>query len=138
MPKKYYFDTAIWLDFFESRDDPNIPKGEWARRLLRKIIENDERIVVSDHNLTEMNAIGYPVWEIDRLFKPLRPILVFVEASRKEIGKAKDLAQKRNVPKGDALHALIARDNKATLVTLDKHFQELKDLAEPKRPQDLI
>ena len=72
------------------------------------------------------------------MFKSLRPILLFVESTEKQIGLAKDLSFKRNVPKRDALHALIARDNKAILVTFDKHFQMLLDITKPKRPQDLI
>ncbi len=26
--KKFYFDTSIWLDFFENRDEPNLPKAK--------------------------------------------------------------------------------------------------------------
>ena len=72
------------------------------------------------------------------MFKSLKLILIFVESTEKQIGKAKDLSLKRNIPKRDALHALIARDNNAILVTLDKHFQQIRDIIEPKRPQDLI
>jgi len=61
----------------------------------------------------------------------------FVESADKT-GRAKDISLKRNLPKGDVLHALIARDNKAILVTLDKHFKKLLDIVESKRPQDLI
>jgi len=61
-----------------------------------------------------------------------------VESTEKQARKAKDLSSKRDIPKGDALHALIARDNKATLVTLDNHFKKLLDITKPKRPQDLI
>ena len=61
-----------------------------------------------------------------------------MESTEKQARKAKDLSSKRDIPKGDALHALIARDNKATLVTLDNHFKKLLDITKPKRPQDLI
>jgi len=82
--------------------------------------------------------IGYPIFDIKNIFKPFKPILIFVESTKKEIGKAKDLSLKRNIPKRDALHALIARDNRAILVTLDEHYKKLKDIIETKRPQDLI
>ncbi len=136
--KKYYFDTSIWLDFFENRDEPNLPKGTWAHELLDKIIKIDAKIVYSDHVLLELSLIGYPPHEIEELFKPLKPLLIFVESTEKEMGRAYDLALRRKIPTGDALHALIARDHHAILVTLDHHFKEVLDIITPKRPQDLI
>ena len=138
MSEKYYFDTSIWLDLFESRDEPNLPKGKWAFELISKIIKNDDTLIYSDNNLFELIVIGYSHYELEMMFISLRPILLFVESTEKQIGQAKDLSFKRNIPKRDALHALIARDNKAILVTLDKHFQKLGGIIEPKRPQDLI
>jgi len=42
MEKRFYLDTSIWLGFFEERDEPNFPKGTWAKKLIKKIIENFE------------------------------------------------------------------------------------------------
>ena len=36
MNEKFYFDTSIWLDFFEDRNEPNLPKSDWARKLVTK------------------------------------------------------------------------------------------------------
>ncbi|MBI4149304.1 PIN domain-containing protein [Candidatus Woesearchaeota archaeon] len=138
MAKTYYFDTSIWLDFFEHRDEPNLPKGRWAHELVNKIIRNDDKIIYSDNVIIELETLGYSSYDIAHLLNKLRSILIYVESHLKQLGKAKDLALKRNVPQRDALHALIARDNKATLVTLDNHFQKLRDIAEPQKPQDLI
>ena len=136
--EKFYFDTSIWLDFFEDRDEPNLPKGRWAQELINKIIKSDSKILYSDNNIIELNVAGYNIYEIEMMFIKLKPILIFVESTEKESGKAKDLALRRNIPKRDALHALIARDNRATLVTLDQHFKKLLDITKPNRPQDLI
>ncbi len=138
MLQKYYLDTSIWLDFFENRDEPHLPKGKWAHELLKKIIENNDKIIYSDNNIYELNIIGYSAYELDIILQPLKPILIFVESTEKQISKAKDLSLKRNIPKRDALHALIARDNKSILVTLDRHFQKIHDIIKPKKPQDLI
>jgi|SRR3989344_2802621 len=138
MNKKYYFDTSIWLDFFENRDEANLPKGQWAHKLLNKIIKDDDKIVYSDNNLVELNLSNYDIDYINQILQPFRPVLIFVESTKKQIGKAKDFSAKRNIPKRDVLHALIARDNKAILVTLDKHFQKITDITQPKKPQDLI
>jgi len=37
------------------------------------------------------------------------------------------------MPVKDALHAILARDNKAILVTRDKHFYDLADKVEIKK-----
>lgn len=138
MTQKYYLDTSIWLDFFENRNEPNLPKGDWAHKLLNQITEDNDKIIYSDIVLLELGIAGYQPHEIEKLFEKIKPILIFVESAEKQARKAKDLSVKRNIPKGDALHALIARDNKATLVTLDNHFKKLLDIIKPKRPQDFI
>ena len=63
----------------------------------------------------------------------MKPIPIYLAE-----GKAKDLAAKRNIPKMDALHALIARDAGALLVTLDHHFKELTDITKSYQPNELI
>lgn len=138
MTQKYYLDTSILLDFFENRNEPNLPKGDWAHKLLNKITEKNDKVIYSDNNIYELNIAGYSTYELDNILQPLKPILIFVESTEKQINKAKDLSVKRNIPKRDALHALIARDNKSILVTLDRHFQKIRDIIKPKRPQDLI
>jgi len=37
--------------------------------------------------------------------------------------------ENRNVPRGDALHAIIARDHKLILITRDNHFKKLEDIS---------
>ena len=136
--KRYYFDTSIWLDFFENRNEHNLPKGEWANKLINKIISEDNKIAYSDAVKDEIVDLGYSIGEVENLLEPLNRILIFVEATKKQFGKAKDLSAKRSVPLFDALHALIARDNKAIMVTRDAHFKKLKDIIKYKRPEDII
>ena len=138
MQKLFYLDTSIWLDLFEDRDEPNNPKGQLAHELLNNIIKNDDKIIYSNNNIMELYIVGYSSYEINRLFRSLKPILIFVESTKNQVGKAKDISLKRNIPKRDVLHALIARDTKSTLITLDSHFQKILDIIKPKRPQDII
>jgi len=138
MTEKYYLDTSIWLDFFENRNESNLSKGDWAHKLLDEITKNNHKVIYSDIVILELGVVGYQSQEIEKLFEKIKPILIFVESTEKQMRKAGDLSSKRNIPKGDALHALIARDNKLILVTLDNHFKKLLDIIEPKRPQDLI
>ena len=138
MAEKYYFDTSIWLDYFEDRDEPNFPKSKWAMDLVKKIVKNNDKIVYSDNNMYELFLVGYDAKEIDNLTKDFRPILIFVEATEKQVRKARDLSLRRDIPKRDALHALIARDNKAIMVTFDHHYKKLLDIRKPKRTNELI
>lgn len=138
MLRKFYLDTSVWLDFFENRNEPNMPKGKWAKELLEKIVQADVKIVYSDLTLYELASVGYSNYEIDELLEPLRQILIFVEATEKEARQAKDIALKNNIPKADVLHALIARDNKSVLVTLDRHFQKISHITKPVKPQNAI
>ena len=46
--RRYYFDTSVWLDFFEQRDEPNLPKEELACKLIEKIIREDCLIICSE------------------------------------------------------------------------------------------
>jgi|SRR3989338_1241620 len=138
MAEKYYFDTSIWLDFFEDRDEPNFPKSQLVHDLLKKVVNNNDKIIYSDNNIIELNQAGYSEFEINNMFNPLKPFLIFVEATEKQVSRAKDLSLKRKIPKRDALHALIARNNKAIMVTFDKHFQKILDIIKPKKPSELI
>ncbi|HLC55049.1 MAG TPA: PIN domain-containing protein [Candidatus Nanoarchaeia archaeon] len=134
----YYFDTSIWMDFFENRDEPHLPKGELAHKLMTHIAKNNDKIICSDFVVAELRLADYPLFEIEGLFEKLNHIIIWVESTEKQIRKAKDLSAKRGIPKKDAAHALIARDNKAVLITLDRHFQRLLDIVKVRRPQDII
>ena len=136
--KKYYFDTSIWLDFLENRDEPNFPKGAWAKKLIKKMINENGKIIISEAIKNEMVEMGHSKYEIEELFKPFRNNLVNVYSNKKQYGKAKDLKNKGNVPFLDALHAILARDSRAVLVTRDAHFKKLLDITKYKKPEELI
>ena len=63
---------------------------------------------------------------------------VTVEISSIQEKEAASLGRVRKVSFGDALHAVLARDNFAVMVTRDKHFLELMDIVEVRKPEDLL
>ena len=138
MVLRYYFDISIWLDFFEDRNEPDLLKGKLVRELIKKMTFENSLIIYSDAVIDELIEQGYDSNEIEDLFQPLNEILLFVESDKKQFGKAKDLANKRNLPVFDAFHALIARDNKARLISRDNHFKKLLDIVKCKKPEELI
>ncbi len=138
MEKRFYFDTSIWLDFFEKRDEPNLLKGQFITKLISKILENDDRIVYSEVVKNEMIEMGYTRYEVDDLFFSLRHVLIYTESDKKQFGKAKDLSKKRDIPLFDALHALLARDSRSILITRDWHFSKILDIIKARKPEEFI
>ena len=132
----YYFDTCIWLDLFENRNG-YLPRGNYAKACIGKIIQENEKILVTNIIVKELIQYGYSPEEIQHKFSYLRRILLYKVAERKELGKAKDIAKKRNLPTIDVLHAYIAKRNQAILVTRDKHFLHLQDLCASKKPEEI-
>ena len=134
----YYLDTSIWLDLFENRDKPNLQKGKLTKELINKIIKDNDKIVYSDLTITELNTAGYSSFEVEEMLKSLKHLLIFIEATERQIGKSKDLSTKRNIPRGDALGAILARNANAVLIARDKHFQKILDIIKPKKPEEII
>lgn len=129
---RYYLDTSIWIDLFENRGE----RGRLVAKFVKKIINENSRIFYSDIVIRELKDIGYQYSELRGKYRPFRLILVYVCSERKEAGKAKDISEKRKVPKGDVLHAFIARRFKCVLIAHDQHFGKLKDIIKSKRLQD--
>ena len=139
MPQKFYLDSAIWRDYYENRSDNLRPLGEWALKLINMIIETEDLIIYSDIIIKELK-IKYCEEEVSKILSIVNKInlLLKTEILELQIKEAAVLCKKRKVAFGDALHAILARDNNAVMVTRDKHFLELTDICEIKKPEDLI
>jgi len=138
MAEKYYFDSCIWRDYFENRSDRFRPLGEWAFRLIKAIIQENKFIVYSD--LVEEELLAHlSEKEVKEIISAIpEKILIRVNSTVKQLEEAIKLSKKLRIPTPDALHAIIARDNHATLITRDKHFYELANKVTIKKPEDLI
>ena len=135
---RYYIDAFIWRDYFEDRRDKFRPLGEWALRMLRAIIEDNDIILYSEIVEDELRK-AYSQKEITDIFSLVPPeIFIKVEISENQRKEAFYLSRKLKMFFKDVLHAVLARDNNALLVSRDKHFYELQEYVEIKRPEDLI
>jgi len=139
MAQKFYLDSAIWRDYSENRSDRFRPLGEWALTLINNALENEDFILYSEFVVKELK-VKYSDEEINNILEIVskRNLLVKVDISKSQAKEAAILCEQRKVAFGDALHAILARDNNAIMVTRDKHFLELTDIAEVKKPEDLI
>jgi len=139
MANRYYLESSIWRDYYENRSDRFRPLGEWALFFISRALENNEIILYSDLVLKELR-IQYKDKEIENILSVVyrNDLLIEAQISKSQVKEAAILCKQRKVAFGDALHAILARDNKAILVTRDRHFLELTDIAEIKKPEDLF
>lgn len=136
----YYFDTCIWRDFYEARTGLNgKPLGKYASELFFKIIKNKDILLYSDLVIRELQ-IDFDRNEINNMFNILfiLKILKKVDISQEDYLKSEKISVKRNLPKSDVFHALIACRNGAILISQDKHLQKLKDIVKVKKPEEII
>lgn len=137
MTLKYYLDTSIWMDYYEEREDPSKNIGYIAFKLLSFLLASKSKILVSNFLLRELET-AYSIDIIRGIFFPFQNLVIKVEISESQREEAKRIAGERSLPKGDAIHAILARDNNAILVSRDKHFQLLKDICEVAKPEEII
>lgn len=80
---------------------------------------------------------AYGAQEIREMFAPLEALSMLEKAPMPDITKAKEICAEKNIPLSDTIHAIIAHNADATLITQDKHFRKLKDVVSIKRPGDI-
>ena len=132
--ERFLFDTAIWIDIYEDRKGfNNEPLGKPALELLLKA----ERFVIANFTIRELET-KLSLEQINGMFKLWEYKMDKILATEKQEKEAKEISFTRNVPSGDALHAIIARDHDLILIARDKHFKLLKDISPHYKPEDLI
>ncbi|MBR9690069.1 type II toxin-antitoxin system VapC family toxin [Candidatus Woesearchaeota archaeon] len=136
---KYYLDTAIWRDYYENRSDKYRPLGDWALELIKNMIDDGDFVLYSEFVLKELK-IKYTKKEIEDILNIVneKDLLIKVDVSETQIKEAVTLSKQRKIAFGDALHAILARDNNAILISRDKHYLELLDIVDCRKPEDLI
>jgi len=138
MERRFYLDTSIWMDMYEDRKGyNNEPLGDFALKLFYLIKSKKNRLIITDLLITELE-INYLLEEINGMVKPFENIIERIMSTKKQRNEAKRIGKERNLPKGDVLHAIIARDNDLVLVTRDRHFKELSDISKHYKPEDII
>ena len=138
MNQRYYLDACIWRDYLENRSDRFRPLGDWATQLINKILRQKDIFVMTA--LLKEELLKYcKESEVKNMFEiiPIKQFL-FSSINEKQTKEAISFARERMTPLKDTLHAIIARDIGAIFVTRDAHFQELQEIVEIKKPEDLI
>ena len=135
MDKQFYPDTSIWIDIYDQRGS----NGEVAKRLIEKIILEDDFLFYSDVVVVELKKLGFSEYEINQMLSIAKPDhLHRIHSTKIQLEEAKRVAVQRNVPLRDALHAILARDHEARLISRDRDFDKLKDITIAKRPEECL
>ncbi len=139
---KVFVDTHIFIDYFLDRKDRFKPLGEFAFQFFKKAVECRYFVIICQPVIDELcSALSKnekAVWE-DVLYDLVKAKKIeLITFSREQMKEASAISAERNVPKYDALFAIIARDNNAIIVSRDKHHHEnLSDLVRVSRPEEL-
>src|SRR3989344_2727150 len=138
MAMMFYLDTSIWIDTCNNRKGfKNEPLGEMGLKLLTMILEQKHSLLITDIVLKELRVI-YSLEQIQSMLLPFQHVIKRGLATENQVKEAKLIALTRSIPKADALHAIIARDSHAILVTRDNHFRKLTDICSFHKPEDII
>lgn len=133
---RYYLDTCIWRDFLENRrDNSGKPIGHYAFLLIQKLMREKATILFSPLLLRELQG-EYSLDEIKSLFLlfQMSGLGRSVSMSDKQLREAESLSHDHV---NDALHAILARDNQAILITRDNDFNDFKKIVTIKKPEEL-
>lgn len=110
--------------------------GEFAFRFLQMCLKNKSPLLYSDIILIELK--NAPNFLLTSFFDSFKDLLVEVIYSKEQALEANNIAISRGIPYNDALHAVLARDNGAIMVTRDRHFELLSDIVEVRAPEEII
>src|SRR3989338_3607915 len=134
MPTIFYLDTCIWKDHFENRcGQGGRPLGDFATQLIQKIIKTKDKIIYSDLTIDEL-LFHHDPEEITEMLAVLNHtgILRKVEISTQDRSMASKLSQTTGIHETDAIHAVLAKEHQAILISQDRHFQLVKDFIQVK------
>lgn len=137
MARKFYLDTSIWRDYFEDRRDNIRPLGEFAFDFLKNCEKKKCIVLFSNLIISELEGY-YSNEKINHVFSSFKKIIKKVSISDEQKLEAEKISLiiKESHLK-DTLHAILAKDNNAVMITRDKHFDSLS-FVEVAKPEDVI
>jgi len=137
--KRFYVDTNVWLDFALDRKDGIRPLGELAFQFFKKCIRNRWRILYSGLVVEELGRKLSPKEIMESCFHIVASegLLKKVELPLEKEQEARRISKYEKVPLADATHALIAKHNKAVVVSRDFHFNVLAKIVKVALPEEI-
>ena len=135
MNGRFYVDTCIWRDYLENRTNLYGSLAEHAFRFFRQCIIHQAIIVTSEIVEEEL-----PDLSPTKFYSVTKAIGLNVQkatVTSQQIVEAEHVAYQKQLNYTDVLHAILARDNNAILITRDNDFEELGDLVTSQKPEQV-
>ncbi len=105
--------------------------------LVAKIILRNDTALLSDVLIKEFTALGYSMIQIHAIMDTLGLTVKRAHHTRMELEEMRRVGQRVDVPMKDILHAIVARDNDAILVSRDRHFRQIAHITKAFIPENL-
>jgi predicted nucleic acid-binding protein len=135
-----YLDSNIYLDYWEDRRDTLKPLGEFAYSLLKRAVECEFTIIISDLVLAELGKVLGDE-EITEVFSSLKESskLRTAHVRNSDVEEARSLKRRYAAPLPDLIHFVFAvRNNAELLITRDAHFTMLpQDRIKIRKPEEI-
>ena len=118
-----------------------LPLGEFAFQFVKRAVSCEFTFIICDLILNEVAShlkIGKEkvlVLIFSELIKKQK--LRIIDYSDELVLTAKKLARERSLPLNDCIFALIAKEKGLIVVSRDRHFEQLSDIALCFKPEDL-
>ncbi len=126
------------MDIYEDRKGYyGEPLGDFALKLFSSIVQNKDKIVISSLLIKELEK-QYSMEEISGMMKPFEALIEKCRVSDDQERLARRIGKERDIPPGDVLHAIVARDNNCVLITRDHHFKKIEDLKKHYKPEEFM
>lgn len=137
--KRFYVDPNSGLDFALNRSDGVRPLGEFAFQFFKKCIRNRWKVLYSNAVLSELGRKMSPEQIEERCFKIIsaQGLLMKVCHADRQVAEAKAISKNEKLPFIDTLHAIIARDNNAVIISRNFHFERLLKIAKVFLPEEI-
>lgn len=128
-------DTNIILDFLLGSKN-NLKS---AKDFFKATLSCKHNLFLCEPVMFELKAHGFDKDAEELIFQLMRKKnkIRFIEETTEEINQAKDIIKNTNLPFNDALISILAKKADAIIVTRDKHFLELRQIADSFKPEDL-
>ncbi|MDP1696090.1 MAG: PIN domain-containing protein, partial [archaeon] len=94
------------------------------------------RIVITDLLIKELSSY-YSVEKMNGMVKLFEKLIDGIIVKEDEYKEASEISKNRNIPLGDVIHAIIARNHNLILIARDKHFLKLKDISPSLKPEEI-
>ena len=115
-----YLDTNIWLDYFLQRESKYISNKDVALNIFQRAVSCEFQIIMTDILLEEITKY-VDLKKTKNITNWISHKLIFVTTTTQD----EDKARKIPIHFPDNLHFILAKKEKATLVSNDKEMQKL-------------